>query len=718
MKMTEAPVNRTTNAAGKKFSGRLNTAKLGSFMQTLIRNYNNPDLATLREWVSNAHDSHVQAGQTRPIRVTLPTRLAPALTVEDWGIGMSYDDVENTYAVMLTSTKDLDNDGIGGFGIGGKSALAIADQYTMVTIKDGLKNIFIFERSDEGGLEVSNALENAPTDEPNGVKVTVAVSDSRMFSKENLTNVLGGWKKEELELVGGEWNSIYDGTIEFPNGFVEAKSFSNEAVDHYGNRNYLQIMVGPVMYPITNRAHHSLGEKFRNIHNALQGRVVLKLPIGSVTVPSSREVIEDTDANAEVIIKHVQQLTAQIQAHVDGIVANLSSVEDAYKFSTSTFAQQSRLAVTYEGRDLTSVKYAYRNLFDVQVINKRDYDRKSGQYIESSRFQLNAPVNKETEILGSDVDIVVFVEKADNDFSVDTYRKYLRSHVEVWLADDKNKNRRRNRRNYYGNSNPTIIITDKKDPLMEVTSTVWNYSDLRKTAVVPKKSSVKLSDQQRRARVNELVAYQYSESGVERHSTVAELSLEPKDTQVVLIQSTGVQHYVVAFRALFGLGDELVVLQNKKSFESFKRFFTKAVLVDEFLENLSTKKKLAAHKLLDKAREVSGSVSLDSSALMTIETLKAEGLLEQEAIDFLYSPEVRLIAPFSSLWSRPTNNVSTVNYEAFIKFVHPGQRPITSYRKMTGPFSLATSWRGEIDNRELAEYLNWSAKRRLSSTKV
>ncbi len=725
MKIAEAPVNRTTNSRGKKFSGRLNTDKLGSFMQTLIRNYNNPDLATLREWVSNAHDSHVQAGQTRPIRVTLPTRLAPALTVEDWGIGMSYEDVENVYAVMLTSTKDLDNDGIGGFGIGGKSALAIADQYTMVTIKDGLKNIFIFERSDEGGLEITNALENEPTEEPNGVKVTVAVSDSRQFHDDNLSLVLGGWRPSEIELIGGSFRSIYEGTIEFGDGFVESNSFDStkEPADnnnyYRGSHSRVYIMVGPVLYGVTNRAHHGFSKKFTNLNYALNGRVVLKLPIGSVTVPSSREVIEDTDANAEVIVAAANALADQIQAHVDTLVAELSTIEEAYAFATSKFAKSSNLQVKFEGRDLTKVVYPYKFKISGNVSHNRTYDHTLNQYVETSNFKLmqdipfaghgNTPPAK-LETPAAEVDIVVLLEKENNDFSIDTYRKYLRSHVEAWIETNKPKSHYR--------SGATILLTEKHDPLMEITSTVWKYAELRKTAVVPKKGSyAKLSDQQRLARAKDLVTFKYTAGGLETQSTVGSLELNPKKKQVVLIHSSGVTQYVIAFRALFGLTDELVVLSNKKSFESFKKVYTNAILVDEFLQSVSPKKKLAAHKLMNSARKLGESLVLDSSALVKIDDLHKANLLDSTTQELLYSPEARLVAALGSLWARPTSNVSSVNYDAFMAFVDKDQHPLRSYRKVSGPFSLAT-WRGEADDRELADYLNWSATRQLSAPQV
>jgi HSP90 family molecular chaperone len=62
MKLEQVAVNNTSNFAGETFEGAIDVTKLSSILSLLIRNYNSPELATLREWVSNAHDSHKEAG--------------------------------------------------------------------------------------------------------------------------------------------------------------------------------------------------------------------------------------------------------------------------------------------------------------------------------------------------------------------------------------------------------------------------------------------------------------------------------------------------------------------------------------------------------------------------------------------------------------------------------------------------------------------------------
>jgi len=78
-------------------------------MQMLSKNlYSDPIGSTIRECASNALDSHRRAGVSDPIVVTFKQNSASSsweFSVEDFGIGLDSDDVENIISKYGKSTK-------------------------------------------------------------------------------------------------------------------------------------------------------------------------------------------------------------------------------------------------------------------------------------------------------------------------------------------------------------------------------------------------------------------------------------------------------------------------------------------------------------------------------------------------------------------------------------------------------------------------------------
>lgn len=368
MEIRSDKFKNTSDFEGRSGSATLNMEKLYLFMDNMISNYNYPELAVLREWVSNAHDAHVAAGIKAPVKVTLPTALNPTLTVQDFGLGMSADFVENSYLSFGTSTKDGANDEIGGFGQGGKSALALSAQYTMTTISEGLKNIYIFERSPMGGVDFKNPIHNLPTDEPSGVIVQVAVDNWQEFTPKNLNRVLSGWSNEDIDLVGNkEFFSIPDNsqTVEFEldctnyapedgkvepdirkekgyvlNGALDAKDKDSALGSALGLQwDEFVVLVGPVAYVF------SLGR-----HRAQNDYMVASVNIGDVSFPSSREVIEGSRSNKAFLERCFESIVDGavdlLQKRADGI----KSYRDALTIRDSPLAKAlPNVKINYQG---------------------------------------------------------------------------------------------------------------------------------------------------------------------------------------------------------------------------------------------------------------------------------------------------------------------------------------------------------------------------------
>ncbi len=135
--------------------------------------YSNKELAPIREYSTNARDSHIQSGiPTRPIEVTLPTIMEPELKIRDFGKGLTIDQLTDVYFKYWKSTKRNSNTQNGCLGIGAKSAFAYAPFYTVTTWCDGMKTVANGQKN--GFADIIFHQENTENEEQ-GVEITIPI---------------------------------------------------------------------------------------------------------------------------------------------------------------------------------------------------------------------------------------------------------------------------------------------------------------------------------------------------------------------------------------------------------------------------------------------------------------------------------------------------------------------------------------------------------------
>jgi hypothetical protein len=115
----------TSTIEGEETPLSIDPGSVNNLMALLTDMYSDPELAIVREYSTNARDSHIAAGVTDPIEVYTPTVLEPMLRIVDHGVGLSADDIRDIYSRYGLSTKAESNDYNGVLGLGCKSALTV-----------------------------------------------------------------------------------------------------------------------------------------------------------------------------------------------------------------------------------------------------------------------------------------------------------------------------------------------------------------------------------------------------------------------------------------------------------------------------------------------------------------------------------------------------------------------------------------------------------------
>ncbi len=257
-------------------------------MGMLSNMYSDGNLAVVREYSCNALDSHVQAKQTRPVEISLPTPLNPQFKVQDYGVGLSYDEIMKTYAQYGASTKRDSNEQIGAFGIGAKSAFTVGNAFTVTGVKDGEKTIALFELNSIGAPTV-NILYRGATDEPNGVLVDVGVENVNAIRLAS-TKLFKCWKPGTVLVDGDPVPSIYENTIDM------GDDIHLQTQDVAWNEHF-KIIMGGVPYPIPQPLWNEINSRSRAFADSISGSKVgfiIEVPIGSVDITPSREELRVT----------------------------------------------------------------------------------------------------------------------------------------------------------------------------------------------------------------------------------------------------------------------------------------------------------------------------------------------------------------------------------------------------------------------------------------
>ena len=284
------------------------------FITTLLSSnlYSAPERSFIREIVSNAWDSQVEAGTTNiPIIIKITesennnsySRFTGYgdITIRDFGTGLSPERFNEVYRNIGSSTKRESNAYHGAFGIGHLSGFSCSNTMYITSYYNGTCYEYIGIK--DADTIVYTLVSTSPTIEKNGLEVT-------------LKNVYLSKYRNSLKYI---WF--------FPNVFIEDNNtnFKSTSINDIKIKKYNnfwvssvevedKLLLGNVLYPLNrtelkSRLDYHLYNFLKNIEYS---GIVLKFDIGELSVTPNRESIIYTKEGVDKIISKILAVQKEI----------------------------------------------------------------------------------------------------------------------------------------------------------------------------------------------------------------------------------------------------------------------------------------------------------------------------------------------------------------------------------------------------------------------
>lgn len=334
-----------TNAAvssGAERSSGFGIANNGKAFKVLSDSiYQDKIGSMIRETACNGLDSHIQNGNPeRPIEIHLPNAFEPYYSVQDFGLGMTKEVIDEVFTVYFASTKSQSNDVIGAFGLGAKTPFAYTDKFTVTTVKDGMKWMYVMYYNNNSEPQ-SDLMFEEETDEENGVKIEVPVKPEHFREfRDSLRSQLRFFPVKPIIHNGGDFafENLPKITLETDSVCV----LDVEKVDSYSDLRKSFIVQGPVGYAIDETMLMRKMEECLNndlvpgltrkdlqfLQVMLKTATWFKFPIGEIGVTASREGVEYTQFTAVNFAKKIRIIHDEMLSHVE---STLTGAKNAYE---------------------------------------------------------------------------------------------------------------------------------------------------------------------------------------------------------------------------------------------------------------------------------------------------------------------------------------------------------------------------------------------------
>lgn len=385
--------------------------------------YSNPMESYLREAISNARDSHKEAGTEKPIVLDIGMNQGKLyVRIQDFGTGISKERFDSIYRFIGSSTKRDSNEYIGGFGIGKFASLAVSDTVYITSNHNGTQVKYLMYR--DGSAIKIDELSSAPTKEENGLDILA-------YTKGNITNNINTISDALQKLV--HFNNLYV-NVSLPNDIsggdwsydsarsqltrLCAKFNARTLVDHGtfvvpssldSYRLGVYALLGDVVYPIK----PEISEWIKRV-NGRYGRscnLGIKFNIGELDVtPNREELLYNSKTNAALSSKIIKVYDDLCKGCAD-------------KLNIKSFVEKGTLnSALYSILFMTSTNYSLGpdNNIDLLTVDVRKNVIFNGKILDAITWE-------GLRTLSNDVDLGTYQEKA-------SYNKNFKSEGEFKLC--------------------------------------------------------------------------------------------------------------------------------------------------------------------------------------------------------------------------------------------------------------------------------------------
>ena len=250
--------------------------------------YSDPIAAIVRELVINGIDSHVMAGKDpSTVKVHFPSVLEPYFSVQDQGVGLTKEELLTILTVLFKSTKNDNNDTVGGLGLGAKTPFAYTKEYTVSAIKNGVRSEMLAYMAADG-TPCASVVSETITEEPNGVTFTVPVASQDIGRWTRAGDVLAALRYK-VDVTGRRINYIDDSRT-----VLEPGVYRTHLVTGF------KVRMGDVIYSIPLKhlgAYESMSRQFDGI--------IIDFDIGELEIQPSRETLSFDATTVEKLITKI-----------------------------------------------------------------------------------------------------------------------------------------------------------------------------------------------------------------------------------------------------------------------------------------------------------------------------------------------------------------------------------------------------------------------------
>lgn len=284
------------------------TAHIMSILRDTL--YTDKVMAVLREYSANAWDAHRESGKSDvPIKVTIPTDMDPTLRIQDFGTGLSHQDVFEIYTQYGASTKRGSDNSVGMLGIGSKSGFAYSDSFTVISCHGGKRRTYVavLDSSEKG---VINLFDEQDCGDETGITIEIAVRKNDIPEFINKAKYLYKYFSPRPDI-----------NVDLPDITGTQFDLKNGRISEYSDETQWTAVMGCVPYRINTDQLYENGNRMVGAYvDEIKG--LLYFDIGEVQVNASREELKYSDSTKKAI---AEKFAALMDEYVESTIKNIEA---------------------------------------------------------------------------------------------------------------------------------------------------------------------------------------------------------------------------------------------------------------------------------------------------------------------------------------------------------------------------------------------------------